>query len=43
VRRLALGHVDNTQLRQSGYRLRYPDFADSMRELGARHRQEART
>lgn len=32
--------VDNTRLRQSGYRLRYPDFADSMRELGARHRQE---
>jgi UDP-glucose 4-epimerase len=32
--------VDNTGLRQSGYRLRYPDFADSMRDLGARHRQE---
>jgi UDP-glucose 4-epimerase len=32
--------VDNTRLRQSGYRLRYPDFADSMRDLGARHRGE---
>jgi hypothetical protein len=35
--------VDNTRLRRSGYRLLYPDFADSMRDLGARHRQTVRT
>lgn len=34
--------VDNARLHQSGYRLLYPDFAASMRELAARHPREAR-
>jgi len=33
--------VDNTRLREAGYRLLYPDFAASMRELG-RRREAAR-
>lgn len=34
--------VDNTRLKAAGYRLRYPDFTESMRELG-RHRRERRS
>lgn len=30
--------VDNAKLKATGYRLRYPDFAASMRELGRRYR-----
>jgi len=33
--------VDNSRLRAAGYRLLYPDFASSMRDLGRRWRLEA--
>ncbi len=35
--------VDNAKLKAAGYRLCYADFAESMRELGGRHRQERST
>ncbi len=31
--------VDNSRLKTTGYRLLYPDFAESMREMGRRFRQ----
>jgi UDP-glucose 4-epimerase len=34
--------VDNGKLKAAGYRLLYPDFAESMRELGRRHRNGSR-
>ena len=33
--------VDNARLKAAGYRLLYPDFADSMREIGRRYRDRA--
>jgi hypothetical protein len=33
--------VDNSKLRAAGHRLLYPDFAESMRDLGRRWRKEA--
>lgn len=35
--------VDCSRLEQSGYRLRYPDFAESMRALGRREQDGGRT
>ena len=34
--------VDNSKLKASGYRLLYPDFAESMREIGRRYRDGER-
>jgi len=34
--------VDNGKLKATGYRLLYPDFAESMRDLGRRHRNGKR-
>jgi len=31
--------VDNARLKAAGYRLRYPDFSASMREIGQRFRE----